>query len=625
MQKKFIKATALIIAAAMCITILVTFLLQTFSSLGDAKDQLDYMLNEIEVRLEENSISIKDLKESLSDDYLSRTRSFSYMVAQDPSILESEQELNEIMKRLDVDELHVIDEKGIIRWSTIPSYVGFDMASSEQTLPFIEILENPELEIAQEPQPNGTLGILFQYIGVARMDQPGFVQIGLQPTRLESALKNNEIGNILERYKNNEESVFAVNRTDMTVAWHPDEAKIGKKLSEIGLKDGVEPYLGNVSTVTIDGISYRILAREIEDYIIITQVGTSGIYAARNMQVLVLIISDLLVVIVLVWQINLRLKKQMIQPINSIAEKIKKIENGSLDTVVEIHTSPEFTLLSNGINAMVSSIHSKMEETKELLETQKNTSLKVGESAARLDGLSHVNLATANQIADGSTEQSSSMQELTNNISDLAHQMGKDSDQAAKASYISSEVGDTLLQGSEELHKLVETMQQIDAMAQEIKNVVKTIDEISFQTNLLALNAAIEAARAGESGRGFSVVADEIRVLAGKSAESAKQTAEMIGHTTEVMHSGKVIAEKTADTVQNVVAKAKQANNLTDDIAATAGNQTKIIENIRIYSEQVKSVIQNNSKLAEEGRVGVSELLDEIQMLHSLAHKTDDI
>lgn len=619
MQKKFIKITGIIISLAMLITVLVTFFLQTVSANRDAKDGLDSTLSEVQTRIEENNVSIADLKQSLGQDYLARTRAFAYMIAQKPEIIESSAEMARILQLLDVDELHVTDEKGVIRWGTVPDYIGFDMDGADQTREFLPILKDRTLEIAQDPQPNGTLGILFQYISVSRMDKAGIVQIGMQPKRLESALENNQIGNVLERYNTGAQSVFALDKAGNTVAWHPDNTLIGKSAEEIGFKNGYDPFMGKFGKASINGKRMLLTAREIGDYIVVAQAGCSSIVANRNSQAVVQIISNIIVILVLMALISWLLKKQIVKPINVLAQELRRIEDGDLDTVVDVRTCPEFVLLSDGINSMVGSIRTQMEETAQILELQRQVAGNVEQAAVRLDGLSRANMATSEQIANGSTEQAASMQNLAEHIGELAEQIERDSAKAAEASRFSEEAGALLSQGDSELQNLVKAMHQINAMSADIKHVVKTIDDISFQTNILALNAAVEAARAGAAGKGFSVVADEVRMLAGKSAASAKQTAEMIGRTIDVMQSGEQLACQTAEAIRSVLERAKLANNLTNEIAAAAGDQAETVVQIRTSSDTVSGVIQQNSRLAEEGRDSAAGLLGEIQALRDLA------
>ena len=105
---------------------------------------------------------------------------------------------NEIKERLQVNELHIIDEDGIITSSTIDSYVGFDMKSGDQSNAFMVIVDDPSIEIAQEPQVNVAEGVVMQYIGVARTDAKGLVQVGVQPEVLEKTLASTKIDVVLK-------------------------------------------------------------------------------------------------------------------------------------------------------------------------------------------------------------------------------------------------------------------------------------------------------------------------------------------------------------------------------------------------------------------------------------------
>lgn len=619
MQKKFIKTTSYIIVAAMIITILVVFCFQTLISYRNARIQLDYLLDDAENHLSENSSEISQLKKNLNDDYLSRTKAFAFMIEQDPSILTSSQKLNEIMTILNVDELNVTDEKGIIQWGTVSDYFGFDMASSNQTAEFLSILEDKTMELAQEPQPNGAKGILFQYIGVARRDKNGIVEIGLQPTRLEEALKNNEIGTVLERYWSGGEGVFAVSKTDGTIAWHQNSALIGKRPEEVGIKGGTASLFNSYKNCSVQGTRLRLSAREVGDYILIAQMKQSAFMTNRNIQVLLLIISDFLVVLVMVSAINRILAKDIVQPIQQIAGDLKEIEGGDLERKVTIETCPEFKLLSSGINAMVGSIREKMAQTQRLLDSQRQVSKEVKEVSKKLKTLSDGNLTTAEGLAGGSAEQASAMELLTQNINQLAGQMKKDGEKAELAGSTTTEAEAMLNQGVDQLGHLTEVMQKMNQMSNDIQSVVKVIDDISFQTNILALNAAVEAARAGEAGKGFAVVADEVRNLAGKSADSAKQTGEMIGHTIEIMRSGEEISEEAVTMVRAAMDKSRQASRLTAEIAEASGRQNQTVEQILGSGEQVNAVVQENSRLAEESKEGVSRLLAEVQRLQAIA------
>ena len=617
MQKKFIKAASFIITLSMIATIVVVFAFQTLNVQKDSENRLAYLLTTVEQRLQENDAEIENLKQSTSEDFLTRARAFAYMIHLNPTIIHSANDLNRIKELLDVDELHVIDENGIIQQGTVAEYIGFDMSTSDQTRPFMDIITNPSMELAQEPQPNGTKGILFQYIGVARQDAPGIIQIGMQPSRLEEALKNNEIGIVLQQYIDDDEGVFALH-PDHTVAWHPDSTLIGMHAEEIGLKaDALE---NKIVSAKIGGKKVLATTKQIGDYIIVSYLDHHSCFANRNTQVLLLLLSDILVVLVTVGVLNKLLKKQIVLPIQDIDSELDKIAHGELNHKIDVRTCPEFSQLSDGINTMVGNIREKITQTEALLKEQQNAGYQMVEVSHTLQALSNEQMETAQRLAYGSSNQASAITQLTTAIDELEMQMRTDNEQITLAGDASAEAEKALETGVATLSDLTKVMDEINTMSGDIQKVLKAIDDIAFQTNILALNAAVEAARAGAAGKGFAVVADEVRNLAGKSAESAKQTAEMIGHTVEIMQSGEHLSAHATEVIQKAMEKSALADQLTKHILEASARQQRTVQEIRSAGVQVNAVIHENSELADKSRDGVTNLMEEVHILQSLAN-----
>jgi hypothetical protein len=151
-------------------------------------------------------------------------------------------------------------------------------------------------------------------------------------------------------------------------------------------------------------------------------------------------------------------------------------------------------------------------------------------------------------------------------------------------------------------------MESIKAASDNIARILKTIDEIAFQTNILALNAAVEAARAGEAGMGFAVVADEVRKLAQRSAAAARETGEKIAESTHQSEQGVQISAKVAASLQEIVSKARQVDELVAEISAASREQSQGIDQVNAATSQMNKVVQNSAASAEESASAAEEL-----------------
>ena len=170
----------------------------------------------------------------------------------------------------------------------------------------------------------------------------------------------------------------------------------------------------------------------------------------------------------------------------------------------------------------------------------------------------------------------------------------------------------------EKMSALTDAMSDILKGHQEISQIIETIENIAFQTNILALNAAVEAARAGSSGKGFAIVADEVRNLAAKSDHAAKQTKEMIERSTKNVERGgqltgevSAVLEETTRLVQDTVA-------FIDRVAGNIVSEAHSIDQVSEGVDQISSVVQTNSATAEESAAASEELSGQAQLLKEL-------
>ncbi len=211
-------------------------------------------------------------------------------------------------------------------------------------------------------------------------------------------------------------------------------------------------------------------------------------------------------------------------------------------------------------------------------------------------------------LAQGASEQAGTVEELSASIEDVSAKVRQNSESIAEiASAMSAAAGDADT-GNGRMKEMLKAMDGISTSSQEIGKIIKVIDNIAFQTNILALNASVEAAHAGEAGKGFAVVAEEVRNLAGKSADAAKQTSQLIGDSAKKVKEGFGLAESTAESLASIAEKVKAMDASIRRIREASNAQAASISQITAGVDQVSKVVQTNSSTAEQSAAASEEL-----------------
>jgi methyl-accepting chemotaxis protein len=221
-------------------------------------------------------------------------------------------------------------------------------------------------------------------------------------------------------------------------------------------------------------------------------------------------------------------------------------------------------------------------------------------------------------LAQGSSEQAGTVEELSVSISAVTENARENADMANKAAALSDSTRGKAEEGSRQMKDLKIAVNEINEAGKDIAGVIKVIEDIAFQTNILALNAAVEAARAGAYGKGFAVVAEEVRNLAGKSAEAAKNTGSMINNSIEKAKLGADIAADTAASLEEIVKGINENSRMVGKIADSSAEASDAIEKINVGIEQMTRVVQQNSATAEESAAAGEEMSGQSELLLSL-------
>jgi methyl-accepting chemotaxis protein len=238
----------------------------------------------------------------------------------------------------------------------------------------------------------------------------------------------------------------------------------------------------------------------------------------------------------------------------------------------------------------------------------RRAALELSEGSGQIKSASSQVASSSQALAQGASEQAASLEETSASTEEITSMTRKNAENSKSAADVMAEVDREVKEGNQTLDQMVVSMQQINASSDKIAKIIKVIDEIAFQTNILALNAAVEAARAGEAGMGFSVVAEEVRNLAQRSAKAAQDTAALIEDSIHRTQDGASKLDQVAQSMREITGSAAAVRELVEEVNLGSQEQARGIEQVTKTLVDLEGLTQRAAAGAEESAATSQEL-----------------
>ena len=411
-----------------------------------------------------------------------------------------------------------------------------------------------------------------------------------------------------------------------------DGVTVAPKLAYSGL---FEPWNWVVST----GNYIDDMQKEMEQ----TKIGMEKNY--KKFIFILLIIETIVLVVMIV--VSQRFGNWLCNPIIKLAGAAKEVADGKIDVgLIRTNTSNEIAMLQNSFCDMIDNfslqakainqvadgnlcvdVEAKSSEDVvgnalvKLIHDNNQMLLKVQNTAGEIQTGSSQIAAASQSLAQGSTQQASALEQISTSVTDIADKSRLNADRVDEVTRIVEEAESSLVDGNEKMHEMVIAMGEISDASVNIQKVIKVINDIAFNTNILALNAAVEASRAGEQGKGFEVVAEEVRNLAAHASEASNQIADLISDTIKKVSRGAELTQDTQEALQMISSSIEQIMGLSKEVSTVSREQAEMVSQIDKALNQVSSVISTNSAASEECAASSDELSNHAGELTEQLHR----
>lgn len=438
-----------------------------------------------------------------------------------------------------------------------------------------------------------------------------------------AAVNTDSVAEIVSSFKMGQKGYSLLVSQDGTYIVSPDAESVMKKKitdkSNAGMKllgtKMTSGETGNMKITLDDGRDVVAFYHPIENtgWSMATVADKDELFAPANSALKALLIVSIILIIVISAIIIFVLNK-VLAPLKVMMEEMKVIAGGDFrDTVSHIDSDDEIGMLAAEMHQMRGNVREMIHSVNDSTETLASSTEEVNATTEQSAQASHQIAESITEVAEGATKQLDAAENAEEVVSDLANHMRETNTRATAAAKRGEEAAAVAQEGGRKLEGFIQQMKDIAARtkessdlmvalgerSKEIGQINDTIASIAEQTNLLALNAAIEAARAGENGRGFSVVAEEVRKLAESSQEAAQQISSLIGQ----------IQQDTEGAVKSMEAGAKQVTDSSKDVVDTSESFRHIVDivnevsgDLQVISHEMETMNNNGAVITDHVR-----------------------
>ncbi|HBF38028.1 MAG TPA: hypothetical protein DDW50_11970 [Firmicutes bacterium] len=363
MRKTFLTWLLVFMTFAFILAFSISYSIQSGQAYKNGEKLIYLKIDDVVKQVEMNRKNLREIRLESDSNALVKARSLSKMIQMNPAILHDGERLEKLRAMLEVDEIHISNRKGILISGTKKGYIGYNFASDQQSAAFLPAIKDKRFELAQDPQPKGINKEIFQYVGVARQDVDGIVQIGYKPEKLVQVMKVADIKNLAPGFRiGNSGGIFIALKSGGKIVSIDEPRFLGKTIDEYGLSSRKVQGSHGAFVTKLSGQKALVAYKTLGKYLVIGKLPTNEMYLSRDSSITVLILFNIALFAMIFFLVAKLVQKVVIDGIYQVNHSLARITRGNLNEKVAVNTNGEFKALSNGINETVDALKAAIKE-----------------------------------------------------------------------------------------------------------------------------------------------------------------------------------------------------------------------------------------------------------------------